>query len=708
MYPVVHRPSEPPVSHAVRSALPRALTIVCLSLLAYALAAAAPAQASHLKGASLEAQIDSAGQLTGTVTLIAANYGSCASPYPEIGAVYYTPPGGSQTSISIPSGSQTITACTPGSVTTQGTFSVSVAGQADGVFEIRQIASARVSGIQNGAPSSIDVRAKVKKQAGFTHRTPRLTSQPALGVSKLAAYSQQLATSTESGAAPTVALMQSADTGNTATYDSTAPSTNLVSVTSGGLVEIPFSTTSGLTVGHYYVYKVRITDDQGQYIERDLLLTVSNNAPPVFSGESPSGTIDIKPGVPTTLNFTASDPDSGQTLTMAVGGVPSWGSSSTGTGTATVSLNAPESAVGTSTQISVDATDSDTTAPMTSARTVTVRVVANTPAPTPEPTPTPTPTPTPVSKPAAPTLVSAPPATTTSRDAEITWTGEAGGNYTCVVNTKPAAACSSPLKLSGLAPGRHTVRVFQSNSAGDGQILEVSWIVTEARIDVGAKLAVKSGENLSVGCKVAGVTIERCTVDVFTDVPAAGRARAAKKVKIGTGTFVANTTTNAVDIKLTLNETGKRLVNRLGGVKVILDMTATPKGGGQKLTATGTSVLLPSRVKVTPATGIFTHQSAQLTSAARAWVKTTASQLGTAQSVRCTGHTARSGKGLPEANRRLGLRRAKAICAALKQAGAKVKTTAVTAGETQPRSSNRTAAGRAKNRRVELTVTYPR
>lgn len=692
------------MSHAVRSARPRALTIIALSLLAYVLAAAAPAQASHLKGASLDAQIDASGQLTGSVQLIKANYGSCASPSGELGTVYYTPPGGSQTAISIPSGNQSVTACTPGSITTTGTFSVSVAGETDGDFTIRQLASARVSGIQNSAPSSIDVRAKVKKQAGFTHRTPRITSQPALGVSKLSAYSQQLATNTESGTAPSVALMQSADSGNTATYDSTAPATNLVSVTSGGLVEIPFSTTAGLTVGHYYVYKVRITDDQGQYTERDLLLTVSNNAPPVFSGDSATGTIDIKPGVPATLNFSASDPDAGQTLTMAVGGVPAWGSSSTGTGTAAVSLNAPESAVGTSTQISVDATDSDTTAPMTSARTVTVRVVANTPTPTPEPTPTPTP----VSKPAAPKVVSGPPATTTSRDAEITWTGEAGGSYTCIVNTKPAAACSSPLKLSGLAPGRHTVKVFQTNASGDGQILEVSWVVTEAKLDVGAKLAVKS-DDLTVGCKVAGVNIERCIVDVFADVPSGdARARAAKKTKIGTGEFKTSKTTNAVEIELTLNATGKRLVNRLGGVKVSLDMTAWPQGGGPQLKATGNSVLLPSRVKVTPATGIFTHQSATLTTAARAWVKATAKQLDGAKSVRCTGHTARSGKGIPEANRRLGLRRAKAICGALKRAGVKVTTSTVTAGETQPRSSNRTAAGRAKNRRVELTVTYPR
>lgn len=690
--------------HAFRAALPRAATVIVLSLLAYVLAAAAPAQASHLKGASIDAQIDAAGQLTGSVQLIAAGSGSCASPNKELGTVAYKPAAsGSWTTISIPSGDQTIAACTPGAVTTNGTFSVSIAGVADGDVEIRMVSSARVGGIQNTAPSGITVVAKVKKQAGFTHRSPKITSQPALGISTQAGYSQQLAMNTESGVSPTVKLLQSTDSGNTATYDTTAPATNLVSVTSGGLVEIPFSTTSGLTVGHYYVYKIRINDDQGQYTERDLLMTVSNNTPPVFTGDSASGTIDIKPGVPTTLNFGATDSDTGQTLTMAVGGVPTWGSSTTGTGTATVSLNAPESAVGTSTQISVDATDSDVTAPMTSARTVTVRVVANTPAPT----PTPTPEPAPAAKPAAPKLVSSPPATTTSRDAEITWSGEAGGSYTCVVNNKPAAACSSPLKLSGLAPGRHTVKVFQTNASGDGQILEVSWLVTEARLDVSAKLAVES-DDLTVGCKVAGVTIERCTVDVYVNVPNKGAARVAKKTKIGTGTFVTNETTNEVDIKLTLTALGKRLVNRLGGVKVDLDMTAWPKGGGDKLKAAGKSVLLPARVKVVPAHGLFAHQSAALTPAARAWVKTTAKQIGTAKAVRCTGHTARSGKGIPEANRRLGLRRAKAICAALKREGVKVTTSTVTAGETQPRSSNRTAAGRAKNRRVELSVTYAR
>lgn len=681
----------------------RALTVLLLALAGVTLGIAAPAQASHLKGASLTAKIDGSGQLTGTVSLIARNgVGDCTSPNKEIGSVTYKPPGGTDQSISIPSSDQVISACTPGSITTTGTFSVSVAGEADGVFQVKMASSARVGGIQNTAPSTITVVGTVKKSAGLTHQTPEITSQPALGISTLAAYSQQLATKTESGNAPTFTLLQSADSGATSTYDTTAPATNLVDVTSSGLVSIPFSTTSGLTVGHYYVYKVRITDDLGQYTERDLLLTVSNNAPPVFDSSSATGVVEIYPDTPTTLNFSATDPDAGQTLTMAVGGVPTWGSSTTGSGTASVSLNAPASAVGQSAQIAVDATDSDTTAPMTSARTVTVRVIAKPTETTPTPT---TPAPPAKSKPAAPKLGSAPPSVTTSRDAELTWTGEAGGNYTCIVNNGTPKPCSSPLKLSGLTPGLNKVRIYQTNEAGAGAVLEVTWTVTNPRVDVDAKLNLEPGDSeMAVGCVVSGVTLTKCVVDIYAQLPAG----AAKRVKIGTGTYVSKKGTRNAKLKLKLNATGRKLVQRLGGVKVSLDMTAYPKGGGAALRASGASRLLPAQVKIAPQTGIFTDQSAELTAAARAWVATTAKQLSGVRSVRCTGHTARSGTGSPEANRSLGLARAKAICRALKAKGVKAKMSSVTAGQTQPRASNRSAKGRAMNRRVELVVRYAR
>ena len=58
-------------------------------------------------------------------------------------------------------------------------------------------------------------------------------------------------------------------------------------------------------------------------------------------------------------------------------------------------------------------------------------------------------------------------------------------------------------------------------------------------------------------------------------------------------------------------------------------------------------------------------------------------------------------------NKQLGLARAKAVCRLLVQKGAKAHHVLVSsAGESHPRANNATAAGRALNRRVELSVRY--
>ena len=57
------------------------------------------------------------------------------------------------------------------------------------------------------------------------------------------------------------------------------------------------------------------------------------------------------------------------------------------------------------------------------------------------------------------------------------------------------------------------------------------------------------------------------------------------------------------------------------------------------------------------------------------------------------------------ANEELGLARAKAVCGYLRAHGVKGTFSTASRGETRPRASNRTARGRALNRRVELTVT---
>jgi OmpA-OmpF porin, OOP family len=69
----------------------------------------------------------------------------------------------------------------------------------------------------------------------------------------------------------------------------------------------------------------------------------------------------------------------------------------------------------------------------------------------------------------------------------------------------------------------------------------------------------------------------------------------------------------------------------------------------------------------------------------------------------CLGYT--DANGSEQANVALGFRRAQAVCALL-DPGVKAKLRAVGVGEAAPRASNRTAEGRALNRRVELRIDY--
>ncbi len=76
-----------------------------------------------------------------------------------------------------------------------------------------------------------------------------------------------------------------------------------------GQVEIPIGTTSGMANNSYYVYKVRVTDDQGDFAERDVLLrAVTPNHPPVINGLDTVSGYDINAGATQTITFNATDP----------------------------------------------------------------------------------------------------------------------------------------------------------------------------------------------------------------------------------------------------------------------------------------------------------------------------------------------------------------------------------------------------------------
>lgn len=99
----------------------------------------------------------------------------------------------------------------------------------------------------------------------------------------------------------------------------------------------------------------------------------------------------------------------------------------------------------------------------------------------------------------------------------------------------------------------------------------------------------------------------------------------------------------------------------------------------------------------------FASGGAKLTAAAQASLRRTADEVGARKSVRVEAHT--DSQGSDAANLALSQKRADAVRQALLTAGlspARVK--AVGKGESDPLTSNGTAEGRARNRRVELIV----
>jgi outer membrane protein OmpA-like peptidoglycan-associated protein len=105
-------------------------------------------------------------------------------------------------------------------------------------------------------------------------------------------------------------------------------------------------------------------------------------------------------------------------------------------------------------------------------------------------------------------------------------------------------------------------------------------------------------------------------------------------------------------------------------------------------TRTQRSVAVPSDV-------LFAFDSTRLTARGRATLR--GIDLGDGP-IRVTGHT--DAHGSAAYNRALSLRRARAVAAVLRAGRVRI----VAAGESRPVASNRVAAGRARNRRVEIAV----
>jgi outer membrane protein OmpA-like peptidoglycan-associated protein/Tol biopolymer transport system component len=308
--------------------------------------------------------------------------------------------------------------------------------------------------------------------------------------------------------------------------------------------------------------------------------------------------------------------------------------------------------------------------------TVSAPVVVEQPQPQPDPQPEPKPeTPAPV--------VQAPPAETPAKPADAP-------NVVPAPAAKPAATKAPALTAS--------IGGTKVGTGGRGTS-------SAATIEV-------AKESVGVGCSITGTVLKSCKVDLYAPKPsgaktravAAGteaQARAGEQVLVGTGTYEAKNGSAKMDVRIELNATGKAMLRaNPAGLKVTVKISGKPVSG-PALKATGVAKLVTDRAAAT--VGGFAVNSATLTPAARRQLRTLA-RFGKGTTVRCVGHTDGSTDD-EDYLRALGERRAKAVCAYLAKHGLEAgRWSLVSKADTVPASTNTTKAGRAQNRRVQVTL----
>ncbi|WP_205696903.1 Ig-like domain-containing protein [Conexibacter sp. SYSU D00693] len=311
--------------------------------------------------------------------------------------------------------------------------------------------------------------------------------------------------------------------------------------------------------------------------------------------------------------------------------------------------------------------------------------------------------------PPAPTPVERPEPRSPSTDAVIDVSHEPGAVLVCKVDDGPYQPCVLPLKLTGLKKGGHVVQVRQVDLAGNlGAPAIVVWEAghetpkppatkpaTKVTPAIASRATVEDGRNVKVGCSLDQPVLQSCTVKAYV-----------KGKLVGTGVRkVGADGRSAGAVQVKLNATGRKMLQQaVGGLEVRLEVKAKGRGQGQVLTETASATLHAQRTKILPQLDPFDFDRAKLTARSKRTLRGLVRELRGAKRVVCVGHTDKTGA--PAYNLLLGLKRAKAACAQLKDAGLKAQTRITTMGETRPRATNATEAGRRLNRRIELLISY--
>ncbi len=349
----------------------RRLILFLSALAVTSLGLPAAAHGSHIMGGSLELRVAD-DRLQGTIT-----YSERLDPEQEcvVGEpfdvldVTFTDPSLNEGELGVEVFN---VRCIPGQRTVAGDFGVDIDDELglvveDGVYGAAFSSCCRIDGIENADDSGVTAfRAQVTRNGAAPSSSPTFGSIPVTGVAIGYPYLQNLNASD-----PDAPLTYASQAGQP-----TGPVSDVVTFEPDGDVSIPASVTSTFVDGQNYVYKVRVTDAAGNFSERDVLLFVTgSNTPPAFQGLPSS--VSVPAGETEVINFTATDPELDQSVSVLAGPLPPWASLSTTPGnpaTVELTLSPPLEAAGTSETLSFDAIDNDEAVPLSASATLTVNV----------------------------------------------------------------------------------------------------------------------------------------------------------------------------------------------------------------------------------------------------------------------------------------------------------------------------------------------
>ncbi|WP_203843768.1 fibronectin type III domain-containing protein [Winogradskya humida] len=213
------------------------------------------------------------------------------------------------------------------------------------------------------------------------------------------------------------------------------------------------------------------------------------------------------------------------------------------------------------------------------------------------------------------------------------------------------------------------------------------------------KLAVTRGlpsrATLPAVVSFTGATKARNTAVLWSTV-------SGKRVILGTGRASMTAASRRAAVTIVLNPLGRALAATPGGYPVAVAMTTVPAAGGRTLRASSRTRLVLNQFTV-PRAVYFATGSASITAAQNRYLAALRTKLTGVRILTCVGHT--DDRGNKAASLRLGKRRAQQVCRDL-TARLGIRTNVLTQGETNPSGNNSTSTGKARNRRVDITIHY--